>query len=106
MQADGVMYFTIPIELNGMDLKTVGAHVYTASSGNAVDVDIYNFTDGNTMMTTRITIDNGETDSCTAAVAAVIDPNEDDVVTCDVIRIDIKDKGTDATGLEVRLAFG
>ena len=41
------------------------------------------------MLSTKITIDSGETGSDTAATAAVIDTANDDVATNDVIRLDV-----------------
>jgi hypothetical protein len=102
---DGKMYFTIPVELNGMDLVTVGAHVYTASSSGTPTVMIHNLTDTVDMLSTAITIDANEKDSSTAATPAVIDTANDDVVTGDEIRIDVDAAGTGTAGLEVRLGF-
>jgi len=104
--ADGVMHVTIPIEMNGMDLVSVGAHTYTASDGGtAINIDIYNLTQTQDMLSTAITIDNTETDSSTAATPAVINAATDDVVTADVIRIDLNQIGANAAGLEIRMGF-
>uniref|UniRef100_A0A6M3L9R1 Uncharacterized protein n=1 Tax=viral metagenome TaxID=1070528 RepID=A0A6M3L9R1_9ZZZZ len=102
---DGKMYFTIPAELNGYDLITVGAHIYTASSSGLPSIAIYNFTDSQDMLSTNITIDATEVDSNTATTAPVINTSYDDVVTADVIRIDVDVAGTGAKGLEVRMGF-
>jgi len=104
--ADGIFFFTIPEELNGMNMVTVGAHVYAASDGGtAINISVYNLTDTADMLSTQLTIDNTEKDSATATTAAVIDTGEDDVVTGDEIRIDLNQIGANATGLEVRLGF-
>jgi len=104
---DGKAHFTIPAELNGMNLVTVGAHVYTASGASGpVTVMIHNLTDTSDMLSTAITIDDTELDSATAGTAAVINASEDDVVTADVLRIDVDDIGDSATrGLEIRMGF-
>jgi len=104
---DGITHFTVPIELTGMDLVSVGAHVYTASADSGpVTVGIYNLTDTSEMLSTDITIDDTELDSSTAGTPAVVNAGEDDVVTGDVIRIDVSDIGSAATrGLEIRLGF-
>lgn len=102
---DGAMYFTIPQELDGMNLVSVGAHVYTASSSGAVTVQIHNATDTADMLSTAITIDATEKDSLTAATPAVINAATDDVATADEIRVDIDGAGTGAKGLEIRLGF-
>ena len=102
---DDVMRFTIPIELNGMDLISVGAHVYVASTSGVVTIDIYNYTDSVDMLSTAITIDQDEKDSKDAATPAVIDTGNDDVAEGDEIGIDITGSGTGAEELEVRLGF-
>jgi hypothetical protein len=102
---DGKTHFTIPVELNGMDLISVGAHVYTVSSGGLPTVQIHNLTDTVDMLTTEITIDANEKDSSTANTPPAIDGTNDDVVTGDEIRIDVDVAGTGTEGLEVRLGF-
>jgi len=103
---DGLAYFTVPEELNGYDLASVGAHVYTASDGGtAINISIYNLTQAADMLSTQLTIDNTENDSSTASTPAVIDTAEDDVTTADVIRIDLNQIGANAKGLEIRLGF-
>jgi hypothetical protein len=57
------------------------------------------------MLSTALTIDASETDSSTAAAAAVIDTVNDDVATGDQIRIDIDVAGTGAKGLMVEMQF-
>lgn len=101
---DGAMYFTVPLELDGMNLVSVGAHVYTVSTSGAVTVMIHNATDTADMLSTALTIDQDEKDSKTAATPAVINTATDDVAEGDEIRIDIDGAG-DAKGLEVRLGF-
>jgi hypothetical protein len=57
------------------------------------------------MLSTKLTIDANETDSSTAANAAVIDGAHDDVATGDMLRIDIDVAGTGAKGLMVEMQF-
>jgi len=104
---DTAGHLTIPIELNGMNLVSVGAHVYTASGASGpVALHIYNLTQTADMLSTGITIDDTENDSSTAATAPVIDVNNDDVATADVLQIHVTDIGDSATrGLEVRMGF-
>ncbi len=102
---DGLCHFTVPIELNGMNLVSVGAHVYTVSSSGGLIFQVHNLTDGQDMLSTRCTIDQSEKDSSTDAQQAVIDTTHDDVATGDEIRIDVDDDGTGAEGLEIRLGF-
>lgn len=103
---DGKFYFTIPEEINGMNLVGVHAAVVTAGTTNTTDIQIANVTDSVDMLSTKLTIDSGETSSATAATAAVIDTTKDDVVTNDLLRIDVDAVSTTpAKGLIVRLRF-
>ena len=59
------------------------------------------------MLSTKLTIDSGETGSDTAATPAVIDANNDDVALHDLLRIDVDATATTkAKGLIVTLGFG
>jgi len=107
-EGNGKFYLHIPAGLNGMDLVEVHAKVITVGSGSTVDVQVHNLTDTSDMLSTSLTIDNGELDSKDAATAAVINGSEDDVVTNDVLRIDVDGNGGDSTiakGLIVTLGF-
>ena len=107
-EGNGKFYFHVPAGLNGMDLVEVHAKVITVGNGSTVDVQIHNLTDTTDMLSTSLTIDNGELDSKDAATAAVINAGEDDVVTNDVLRIDVDGNGGDTTvakGLIVTLGF-
>lgn len=102
---DGKMKYVVPVELNGMNLVSVGAHVFTVSSSGLPTIQINNATDAVDMLSTRITIDVSEKDSATAAAPPVIDTGADDVATGDELRIDVDVAGTGTTGLQVRLGF-
>jgi len=103
---DGKAYFTIPEELNGMNLVGVHARVVTAGTTGTTDIQIANVTDSVDMLSTKLTIDSGETGSDTAATPAVIDTDHDDVATNDLLRIDCDAVATTAAkGLIVRLRF-
>lgn len=103
---DGQGFFRIPDELNGMNLTGVAASVYDAGTTGTLDVQIRNKTQAADMLTTKITIDSGETDTSTAATPAVIDAANDDVATGDIIAIDIDAvHTTPAQGLLVMLRF-
>lgn len=103
---DGQACFRVPAAMNGMNLVTVAAAVSTAGTTNTTDVQIRNATQAADMLTTKITIDSGETDTLTAATAAVIDAANDDVATGDMIYIDVDAVSTTpAKGLIVSLGF-
>ncbi len=102
---DGKMRVTIPEQLNGMNLTVAEAHVYGASSSGLPTIQIHNETNGQDVLSTRITIDETEIDSTTAVAPPVIDGAQDHVVTADVYRIDVDVAGTGTDGLEVRMQF-
>ena len=102
--ADGVAYYTVPPELNGMNLVSIGAHVYTASDGGtAINISLCNGTTD--MLTVQLTIDNGANDSATATTPATIDTDHDGVATANVLRVDVNQCGTNAKGFELRMGF-
>ena len=104
--ADDLVHFHVPASMNGMNLVSVHAEVITAGTTNTTDIQIANDTQGADMLSTKITIDSGETGSDTAAAAAVIDASEDDVATNDLIRVDVDAISTTAAkGLVVTLEF-
>lgn len=103
---DGKAYFRVPSSMNGMNLVEVAAHVTTASaSGGPILIQIRNSTQTADMLSTRITIDDTEIDTGTAAAAAVIDTGNDDIASGDIIHVDIDDPGSGAKGLLVQLIF-
>lgn len=102
----GDIWFRVPSILNGFDLVDVAASCQTAGTTGTMDVQIHNVTQAADMLTTKITIDSAETDSSTAATAAVIDTANDDVATGDQIRIDVDAVHTTAAkGLLVEMQF-
>lgn len=102
----GDVWFRVPSILNGWDLVGVAACCQTAGTTGTMDIQVHNVTQAADMLTTKITIDSGETDSSTAATPAVIDTNNDDVATGDQIRIDVDAVHTTAAkGLLVELQF-
>lgn len=104
---DGKCYFRVPSSLNGMNLIAVAASVDTVSSSGIPTVQLRRKRSGSDvdMLSTKLTIDASETDSSTAAAAAVIDASNDDVATGDRIYIDIDVAGTGAKGLAVEMQF-
>lgn len=103
---DGKFYFTIPPELDGMVLSRVHARVVTAGTTNTTDIQLHNVTDAVDILSTKLTIDSGETGSDTAAAAAVINTSNDDLATNDLIRIDIDAVSTTPpNGLILNLGF-
>ena len=101
---NGITHVTIPSTLNGKNLSSAQAHVYTAGTGSLTTVQLHNLTDGQDMLSTAITIDSGEKDSSTAATPSVVG-SYGGVSTADVIRIDVDIVATNTLGLEIRMVF-
>lgn len=96
----------IPPGLDGMNLVYVHAEVDTAGTTGTTDIQIHNVDNALDMLSTKLTIDSGETGSDTAATAAVINTSNDHVNTNDVLRIDIDAVSTTpANGLLVTMGF-
>ena len=106
----GDIFWRVPSILNGWDLIGVAGCHQTAGTGSGsetTDIQIHNVTQAADMLTTKLTIDEDETDSSSAAAAAAIDASNDDVATGDQLRIDVDAvTGTSAPkGLLVELQF-
>ena len=110
---NGVAYFRIPVELNGMNLVSVGCANFVASNGSS---STYQFSRGRqasptsahtfvSMLSTVVTIDDLEYDSKDATTPPVINTSNDDVLTGDLIRVDIVTEGVNTQGLFVTLGF-
>lgn len=102
---DGKAYFTVPLELNGMNLVRAHASLTTVSSSGLPTFQLANVTDTVDMLSTKVSIDASEFTSYTAATAPVIDTSKDDVVTGDLLRVDCDVAGTGAKGVSVILTF-
>ena len=102
---NGITHITIPSTMDGKNLFSAQAHVYTVGTASTItNIQLHNLTDGNDMLSTPITIDLNEKDSSTAATPSVIGANNG-VSTADVIRIDVDAVATNTLGLEVRMVF-
>ena len=106
---DGAMYFAVPAALTGMNLTSVGGHLYTAATSGVVGVQIANVTSGVDMLSAARILEWDVTEKDTADAAAssvaVINTANDGVVTGEEIRIDIDDAASGAKGMEIRLSF-
>ena len=102
---NGITHFVIPSTMDGKNLFSAQAHVYTVGTGGSItNVQLNNSTTGNDMLSTPITIDLTESDSSTAATPSVVGSNNG-VSTGDVIRIDVDAVATNTLGLEARMVF-
>ena len=104
---DGKAYLRIPSEMNSLRLTAVGASCTSAGTSGATSVQLRRVRAGVgvDMLSTPITIDANETDSSTAAVAAVIDTNNDDVQTGDQVFFDLDAVSSGARGLYISFTF-
>jgi hypothetical protein len=104
---DGQSYILIPAAYNGLDLTAVRGAVSVSGTTGTMDIQIHNVTDGVDMLSTKLTIDQLETSSDTAATPPVIDTANDDVATNDLLRIDIDavHSTVAAKGLYIQLEF-
>ena len=95
-------------DLNGLNLIDADACVSTQSTSGLPTMQIRRKRGGSSadMLTTKISIDANEDCSYTAAAAPVIDTGNDDVLTGDLIYVDIDVAGTGAKGLLVVLTYG
>ena len=103
---DGAGYMVVPSPMNGLNLVRVHARVITAGTTGTTDIQVHNVTLAADMLSTKITIDSGETGSDTAATPPVIDTGNNDVATNDLLRIDVDAVSTTKPkGLLVTLEF-
>jgi len=105
---DGKIIFPVDESLDGLSLAEAHAAVSTVSSSGTPTVQLRRIRAGSPvdMLSTPITIDVSEKFSYTAAVPAVINAANDDVLTGDEIAVDVDVAGTGAAGLSVLLTFG
>ncbi len=93
-------------DLDGARLVKVRASVTTVSSSGLPTVQIRNVTQAVDMLSTKASIDVGETSSRTATTPPVIDTSNNTVADGDQIAIDVDIAGTGTMGLIVMLWFG
>lgn len=100
---DDAFRFRVSGEINGWNLASVAM---SRKSGTGVlTVQIRNVSAAVDMLSTKLTIDTGETDTTTAAVPAVINTANDGVSTGQQIAIDVDDPGTNTLFAYVEMSF-
>lgn len=100
---DNLLQFHIPPKMNGWTISRVTAS--RASGTGTLTIQLHNITDAVDVLSTRLTIDSGETSSSTAATAAVINTSNDDVASYDRLRVDIDDAGTSTLYATLNIEF-
>ena len=86
-------------------ITAVRASVTTAPAGSVLTVDINKGTSPTSILSTKITIDAGEKTSTTAATAAVVDTNENDVSDDEMMTIDIDTIGSSTAGAGLKVTI-
>ena len=87
-------------------ITAVRASVTTAPAGSdLLTVDINKGTSPTSILSTKITIDAGEKTSTTAATAAVVDTNENDVSDDEMMTIDIDTIGSSTAGAGLKVTI-
>ena len=90
----------IPSTLNGYNVVSVLGFVTTVSSSGTPTLALRRLRSGSAVdvLSTNVTIDVSEYTSSTAATAAVINTSNDDLVTADILLVDLDTVGTSAKG--------
>lgn len=102
----GDVAIRIPSLFNGWNLVGVEFGVTTAGTTGNMDVQVRNATQAADMLSTKMRVETGETDTITSAQPGTIDTNNDDVATGDQIYFDIDScQTTPALGLLAILIF-
>lgn len=104
---DGKTSFYVDATLNGLNLASVEAGIVGSSSSGLPTIQLRRVRGGapTDMLSTRITIDETELTSATAATPPVIDTSNDDALTGDRIFVDVDVAGTGTDGLDVTMMF-
>lgn len=89
---DDAFRFRIPQAVDGWNISSVA--LSRKSGTGLLTIQIRNVTDGVDVLSTKLTVDSGETDSSTAATPAVINVANDDVAVNDQFAIDVDDAGS------------
>lgn len=100
---DDKIRIPIPASLNGFNLVSVVG--FRSAGTGTLTIQLNNHTLGQDILSTRLTIDTGETSSTTAATAAVINTSYDHVATNDIIAFDVDDAGTSTLHCTVVLGY-
>lgn len=104
---DGAGFVPIPASYNGKNLVSVIATVTTPSSSGDLTIQLRRSRGNVDMLSTPITIVAGQNSSTSGGAAQpVVNTANDDVVTGDLVFIDVDAAGTDAKGLAVTATYG
>lgn len=105
-----LVQFTVPPPMNGRNINWAGAYSNIAGVGGpGTVIQITRTRSGSkvNVLSTKLSIDNGEKISSTAVTGYVINTSNDDLATYDVIGLDVVAVSTTpATGLSVTIGVG
>lgn len=102
----GGAFLAIPESLNGLKLSAAAGVLYSPDSSDDITFAIRNQDNsGVDMLSTDVTIDQGDLKSYDSGALPVIDDANALVATGDRIIVDLTGAGTDALGLDVILEF-
>jgi|APSaa5957512535_1039671.scaffolds.fasta_scaffold85954_2 hypothetical protein len=98
---DGKAYFVCPSVLNGKNLTGAYGRVITVGTTGSTDIQVHNVTDAVDMLSSKIVINSGSQSD-----DGVVNGSNDDVITNDLLRIDVDAVSTTAPkGLLIVLTF-
>ena len=100
---DDAYHWRVPFVISNWNLYSVAAA--RAGGTGVLTLQVRNITAGVDMLSTRVTVDSGETDSSTAATPAVINTANDDVQTGELLAIDVDVPGTNTIYAQIELVF-
>lgn len=100
---DNAYRWRVPAYLNGWNIYSVAAS--RLSGTGILTIQIRNATDAVDILSTKLTVDSGETDSLAAATPPVINTAVDDLATGDQIATDVDVAGTSTLYAQVELVF-
>lgn len=100
---DDAFRFRVPAAINGWNIVTVAA--WRQSGTGVPNIQIRNASTAVDILSTKLSIDSGETDSSTAAAPAVINTANDNVITSHQIAIDVDVAGTNTLRCGVEIGF-
>ena len=102
---DYLGWFMVTPEFNGWKISAVYAMRKAGGTG-VPEFQLRNVTDGVDILSTKLTIDSGETHSGSAAVPAVINTSVNDFASYDLFAVDVDAGGTNTFDAVVYVAFG
>lgn len=102
---NGIGYWTVPSCYDAWYVKSINAHVTTASSSGTPTFQMYNITQSKNLLDVPLTVDATETDSSSADVAASLYSTAYRIYSGDTLRLDCTTAGTSTAGAQIRMVI-